>query len=51
MRPASTAAFHTQNGRTELDENLADMLDVIGKFSAKHDCNTSVLEHAIYTLL
>ncbi|KAI2781805.1 hypothetical protein F4815DRAFT_444154 [Daldinia loculata] len=28
-RPTSTALFHTPNGRTELDENIADLLDVI----------------------
>ncbi|KAI1805886.1 hypothetical protein F4811DRAFT_512925 [Daldinia bambusicola] len=28
-RPTSTALFHTPKGRTELDENIADILDVI----------------------
>ncbi|KAF3062019.1 hypothetical protein GL218_03351 [Daldinia childiae] len=28
-RPTSTALFHTPNGRAELDENIADLLDVI----------------------
>ncbi|KAI0854361.1 hypothetical protein F5Y00DRAFT_222915 [Daldinia vernicosa] len=29
VRPTSTALFHTPNGRAELDENIADLLDVI----------------------
>ncbi|KAI0890189.1 uncharacterized protein GGS22DRAFT_150171 [Annulohypoxylon maeteangense] len=29
VRPTSTALFHGPNGRTELDTNLADILDVI----------------------
>ncbi|KAI8964866.1 hypothetical protein F5Y11DRAFT_345065 [Daldinia sp. FL1419] len=28
-RPTSTALFHTPRGRTELDQNIADLLDVI----------------------
>ncbi|KAI1759364.1 hypothetical protein GGR53DRAFT_150414 [Hypoxylon sp. FL1150] len=28
-RPVSTAGFHAPNGRTEIDENIADILDVI----------------------
>ncbi|KAI1381939.1 hypothetical protein F4677DRAFT_400329 [Hypoxylon crocopeplum] len=29
VRPTSTALFHVPNGRTELDSNIADLLDVI----------------------
>lgn len=35
VKTASTALFHGPNRRTEIDENVADILDVIGECTIK----------------
>lgn len=41
-RPMSTAGFNAPNGRTEIDENIADILDVIGKRPTGHRGNNRI---------